>query len=222
MDTGNTIVVDDAGGGNVLGGLVVGAWKGREFRSEVLGPEWCGDEAVFQPVIASVVLGLVRNWEPAEKVVLCRTRLFDRAARDLSRCGYVVRRARINGVPQRRTEEAFFHHLLALGLPDYLRRFLPGNEIPKEKSYRRLNESCAGLLLADPRRLSLAKGKCRTVERIRNARIQRVRFTGRIRGRRRFCVECGRTVDRGGWRVTGAGRRVYVHAECASFREEAL
>jgi hypothetical protein len=211
----DTLTFDDAGGGNILGGLVIGALQGDCYRSRILGPEWFTFGTALPPVIASTVLEMVRAFDSPRCVRLCRSNLFDRSAHDLERLGHIVERGAIEGELQTRTERDFFHHLIDIGLPAHILRLFPDTEEKKPQCYRSLNEFCTAFLMADPDgRSAAAKTVGSIYERIATAEIERV-YCERLKGRPRRCVECGEAVMGDAYRCAGVGRTFYVHGECA-------
>lgn len=214
----DTIYFDDAGTGNIYGGLVIGALCNGRYHSRILAPEWFGLGDAFSSLISSTILEMALSYGPSSRTAaLCRCSLFNAAARDLGRLGWTVRRTVIDGELQDRAEEDFLSHLIALGLPDHIRRLRPDCEEKKPECYRSLNEFCTAFILACPeRRLGAAKPTCGTLKKIVPSEIMRHHHE-KIRGRCRRCVECGEVVTRDAYRCSGAGRVFYVHARCAKW-----
>lgn len=216
MDSSSVpIAFDDAGGGNLLGGLVIGSLQGDRFESRVLGPEWFSYGSALTAVISSLIVEMVCRSGSPHEVILCRTDLFHRTAHDLKRLGFRVERRVIDGELQQRTEEDFFRHLVELGLPPHIHRMLPKDDGGKNRCYRSLNEWCASYLLAHPEdRRRAAKANCCLLKRLLEAPVERV-LCPRLAGRPRRCVECGEAIGRkAAWRCEGAGRIFYVHEGC--------
>lgn len=208
--------MDDAGGGNIIGGLVIGALKGKSYTSRVIGPEWFALGSGVKPIVSATVLEIVHANGSPKNVVLCRSDIFDQSARDLGRLGFSVSRAIINGSLQDRTEEDFFRHLIDLGLPDYVMSMFPGENTDKSRCYRSLNEYCVRFLMADFKsRRHTAKENCRTFKTLCETHVTRT-FVSRIRDRRsRRCVECGDTVRDDAWLYRGGPTSFYIHKSCA-------
>ncbi len=211
----DSIAFDDAGGGNLLGGLVIGALHGRTYFSRTLGPEWFSFGSAIKAVISSAIIEMVCRAGSPPRVVLCRTDLFHRTAADLQRLGFTVERTVIDGELQKRTEEDFFLHLRELGLPAHINRMFPHDDAEKNRCYRSLNEWCAAYLLAHPEaRRQAAKANCCLLRQLLEADVERA-YCDRVSGRPKRCVECGEVVSRGSaWRLEGAGRVFYVHEGC--------
>jgi hypothetical protein len=211
----DTLTFDDAGGGNILGGLVIGALRGECYRSRIIGPEWFSFGSALPPLISSTVIEMVGAYGSPRSVRLCRSHLFDQSARDLARLGHEIERGAIEGELQTRTERDFFHHLIEIGLPAHILRLFPDSAERKPRCYRSLNEFCTAFLMADPdSRSSAAKTVGSIFSRIAAAEIERV-YCERLKGRPRRCVECGEPVAGEAYRCEGAGRIFYVHRECA-------
>jgi len=216
------IAFDDAGTGNVLGGAVIGAVQGNGFRSKIIGPEWFSFGSALKPIISSAVIELLltlryeNNFVP-EKVVLCRSDLFDSSEHDLRRLGYTVERASIVGTLQKMIEEEFMNYLISLGLPPYALNLLKISEKNKMRCYRALNEFSLSYIMAFPeKRILLAKQNCSTFKRLHSAVIER-KFFKRLKGRQRRCVECGENIRSDAFKCEGAGRIFYVHERCAKW-----
>jgi hypothetical protein len=213
------IVLDDAGSGNLLGGLVIAAHQGERFVSRVIGPEWFDLDRVIEPVISSTVIEMISAFETPSSIRLCRSNLFNRAARDLARLGHAIERGSIEGPLQDYTEAAFYRHLIDLGLPEHILRIFPRTGADKTNCYRSLNEFCVSFVLAHPAsRMAVMKRHCSTAREIAEmTEVERV-YCERLKGRKRRCVECGRPTNGSAWRCAGAGRIFYVHKECAKWQ----
>lgn len=120
-----TIVVDDAGVGDLLFGVVIGAFRSetREFRYEILDVKYFRPPRFrskdFLKQASEVVSQLLDRFklEPDEPIQICRGYIFDEAAKDLKK-KYAedrVRRITVTGEPQRLTETAYIDELRNLG-----------------------------------------------------------------------------------------------------------
>jgi len=218
-NVGGMIVLDDAGAGNLLGGLVIAARQDERFVSRVIGPEWFDLDRVIEPVISSTVIEMISVFATPSSILLCRSNLFNRAARDLARLGHAIERGSIAGPLQEYTEAAFYHHLIALGLPEHILRIFPRDGADKTHCYRSLNEFCVAYVLAHPEsRVAAMKRHCATAREIAAVpAVERV-YCERLKGRRRRCVECGGPTNGSAWRCAGASRIFYVHKECAKWQ----
>jgi len=120
-----TIVVDDAGIGDLLFGVVIGAFRceSQEFRYEILDvkyfrPPRFGTKEYLEQA-SRVVLQLLDRLKPNkdEPIQICRGYIFDEAAKSLKERYGEDRICRINvtGEPQRLTEIAYLDELRNLG-----------------------------------------------------------------------------------------------------------
>jgi len=120
-----TIVVDDAGVGDLLFGVVIGAYRyeTQEFRYEILDVEYFrrplfmtkeyleqASQIVFQ-LLDKLQLGA------DEPIQICRGYIFDEAVKDLNKKygENRIRRIKVVGEPQRLTETAYHDELRNLG-----------------------------------------------------------------------------------------------------------
>lgn len=214
-----TIIFDDAGGGNLFGGLVIGALHRGAYESRVIDSDLFAFGDCIHSIISSTVLQMTRDAGSPRTVILCRGNVFDAAARDLERLGFSVRRECIVGSLQHQIEEDFIHHLISLGLPEYIRQLAPRDAERKHESYRYLNEFCASYVLAHPTlRIDRVKSNTSLYHELRTAEIKR-EYVAKLRGRKRRCVECGERVTEDVYRCEGAGRVFYVHRDCAQWEE---
>ncbi len=120
-----TIVIDDAGVGDLLFGVVIGAFRSetQEFRYEILDvkyfrrPRFRSKE--FLKETSHIVFDLLDKLKLGadELIQLCRGYVFDEAAKDLKqKYGEDrIRRIAVIGEPQRLTETAYIDELRNLG-----------------------------------------------------------------------------------------------------------
>ena len=120
-----TIVIDDAGIGDLLFGVVVGAYRSEthEFKYEVLDvkyfrpPRFRSKEYLKQA--SRIVFQLLDRLEleANEKIQICQGYIFDEAVKDLKDRYDADRvyRIRVTGEPQRLTETAYLDELRNLG-----------------------------------------------------------------------------------------------------------
>lgn len=221
--TSDTIVIDDAGGGNIVGGIVIGAIRGETFAGRVIGPEWFALGPGVQALIAASVVELVRELGDARHIQLCRSDLFNQAAHFLTRLGsYFIERGSFDGPIQDRTERAFYEHLIDLGLPRHVMNMFPREGEDKGRSYRALNDFCTRYLMADfPHRRRLAKENCRSFKKIEETPVERA-YRRHVDGpRRRRCLECNRTVTENAYHLKCGTQNFYIHKECAPWTHKA-
>ena len=120
-----TIIVDDAGVGDLLFGVVIGAFRGetREFFYDILDvnyfrpPRFNRKEYLKQA--SKVVFKLLRRLQlkPDEPVHICRSYIFDEAIKDLTKKfgNQRVSRIKVTGTPQYLTETAYLDEIRNLG-----------------------------------------------------------------------------------------------------------
>jgi hypothetical protein len=120
-----TIIIDDAGIGDLLYGVVIGAFRdeNQRFAYEILDvkyfrtPRFGRKEYLKQA--SDIVFRLLGRLElkAGEPILICTSFLFDEAVRGLrTRFGdNRVRRVKVTGEPQRLTETAYLDELRNLG-----------------------------------------------------------------------------------------------------------
>jgi len=120
-----TITVDDAGSGDLLFGVVVGAFRDetREFRYGVIDVKFFQSGRFYRKeyleqssrIVSELLSRLRLNSE--EEIHVCRGYIFDEAVADLRRIygDDRVRRVKVSGEPQRLTEMAYLDELRNLG-----------------------------------------------------------------------------------------------------------
>jgi CxxC-x17-CxxC domain-containing protein len=163
-----TIIVDDAGSGDLLFGVVVGAFRLEtgEFKYGLI------DVKFFQPdlyckkeyfsesakITAELLAGL--QVKPDEEVHLCQGYIFDAAAAELQKAygEERVRRIRVTGEAQRLTEIAYLDEIRNLGYEP-----LPEREEKRAKSFFHMMR----WLKADPKRMMYAKSAWPRLKRYR-------------------------------------------------------
>ena len=120
-----TITIDDAGSGDLLFGVVIGAYRDetKEFKYDLI------DVKFFQPglfgqkeyllqssrIVSQLVQGL--KIMPEEEIQICQGYIFDEAVNDLRKAYGEdrIRRIRVVGEPQRLTEIAYLDEIRNLG-----------------------------------------------------------------------------------------------------------
>ena len=135
-----TIVVDDAGVGDLLFGVVIGAFRRetQEFRYEVLDvkyfrPPRFGSKDYLRQASRAVFKLLDRfKLNEDEPIQICRGYIFDDAAKDLEKRygANRIRRIVVTGEPQRLTEIAYLDELRNLGYEP-----VEGREKTRAKSF---------------------------------------------------------------------------------------
>ena len=135
-----TIVIDDAGSGDLLFGVVIGAYRFEtgEFKYGLV------DVKFFQPTIfrekkfiketTRVALKLLSalKLKPEEEIHLCQGNIFDHAALELQKVHGEerVQRVKVVGEPQRLIESAYLDEIRNLGYEP-----LPEREVKRAKSF---------------------------------------------------------------------------------------
>jgi CxxC-x17-CxxC domain-containing protein len=157
-----TIIVDDAGSGDLLFGIVIGAYRQEttEFKYDVI------DVKFFQPgtycdkgylsEAARITDGLLQGLQakPEEEVHLCQGYIFDVAAANLKEKlgeelgAKLIQRIRVTGEAQRLTEIAYLDEIRNLGYEP-----LPEREEKRAKSFFHMMR----WLKANPQMLRYAK-----------------------------------------------------------------
>ncbi len=135
-----TIIIDDAGSGDLLFGVVIGAFRNEteEFKYGLVDvkffqPElFCRKEYSLESsrIVCQLVATLKVNID--EEIHLCQGNIFDEAAAELQKTHGEerIRRIRVIGEPQRLTEIAYLDELRNLGYEP-----LPEREEKRAKSF---------------------------------------------------------------------------------------
>ena len=120
-----TITIDDAGVGDLLFGVIIGAFREetQEFTYEILDVKYFRSQRFHRKGylkqasrVVSQLLGKLRL-KTEEPIHICRGYIFDEAARDLRReyGDDRIRRVKVTGEPQRLTEIAYLDEIRNLG-----------------------------------------------------------------------------------------------------------
>ena len=120
-----TIIIDDAGSGDLLFGVVIGAYRNedQEFRYDVIDVQYFQQPMFSQKeylVQASkIVFSLLDRLQVKvdEPIMVCRGYIFDIAVNDLSQKygASRIRRVKVMGEPQLFTETAYLDEIRNLG-----------------------------------------------------------------------------------------------------------
>jgi hypothetical protein len=120
-----TIAIDDAGVGDLLFGVIIGAFREetQEFRYGLLDVKYFRSQRFHRKEYLNktsrVVLQLLGKLklETEESIHICRGYIFDEAVRDLRRRygDDRIRRVKVTGEPQRLTEIAYLDEIRNLG-----------------------------------------------------------------------------------------------------------
>lgn len=216
--SGPVIEIDDAGCGNLVGGIVIGAYRPGDpprYESRLIGPDLFDGNGAVRAAAAEAVASLVASLDgDGAEVVLCTSDVFDAAAAALASAGRPVRRAAIGGPLQDLVEADFIAHLRRLGLPAHVERIasLPS----KDLAYRSLNDFSTKYVLVDRiARAPLCKRGTRHWRRLSTAAVEVSEIDLRCRRPGRLCHNCGGRVITGPARRYRLGRTVfYTHVSC--------
>ena len=120
-----TIIVDDAGSGDLLFGIVIGAFRVEtaEFKYGLIGvkffqsPLYCNKAILTEASKVTLELLACLKAKPNEEVHLCQGYIFDEAAAELKETlgEKLVQRVRVVGEAQRLTEIAYLDEIRNLG-----------------------------------------------------------------------------------------------------------
>ena len=120
-----TIIIDDAGVGDLLFGVVIGAFcsSTREFRYEVIDVKYFRFQRFsrkeYLKQASKTVFELLGKFKlkPSEPIHICRGYIFDEAVKDLTKKygNDRVFRVKVTGEPQHLTETAYLDEIRNLG-----------------------------------------------------------------------------------------------------------
>ncbi len=120
-----TIIIDDAGSGDLLFGVVIGAYRDetQEFKYDLIDVKYFQTGLFLQKeyllqsskIVSKLLLGL--GVKPEEEIHLCQGYIFDEAVNDLKKIygDDRIHRIRVVGEPQRLTEIAYLDEIRNLG-----------------------------------------------------------------------------------------------------------
>jgi len=120
-----TIIIDDAGSGDLLFGVVIGAYRSenQEFKYGVVDVRYFQSAGFrrkeYLKQASKIVFQLLDRLElkTDEPILICRGSIFERAVKDLKReyGDARIRKVRVTGEPQRLTETAYLDEIRNLG-----------------------------------------------------------------------------------------------------------
>lgn len=120
-----TIIIDDAGSGDLLLGVVIGAYhsENQDFRYDVIDvkyfqPPRFGRKEYLRQASKTVFSLLDRlKLRADEQIIVCQGYIFDVAVNDLKQKygANCIRRVKVTGEPQRLTETAYLDEIRNLG-----------------------------------------------------------------------------------------------------------
>jgi len=120
-----TIIIDDAGSGDLLFGVVIGAYRSetQKFRYGVVDVQYFQSPSFrrkgYLKQASKTIFQLLDRLElkADEPILICRGPIFERAVKDLKRKygDARIRKVRVTGEPQRLTETAYLDEIRNLG-----------------------------------------------------------------------------------------------------------
>ena len=120
-----TIIIDDAGSGDLLFGVVIGAYRSEDqnFKYDIIDVQYFQspkfDKKEYLTQASKIVFSLLSKLEvkPNELIMICQGYIFDMAANDLIQKYGVnyVSRVKVVGEPQILTETAYLDEIRNLG-----------------------------------------------------------------------------------------------------------
>ncbi|RLI26680.1 hypothetical protein DRO58_05370 [Candidatus Bathyarchaeota archaeon] len=120
-----TIIIDDAGSGDLLFGMVIGAYRKEtgEFKYDVVDVKYFKSPRFrrkeYLKETSRIVLQLLEKLKVGEneEIMLCRGYVFDKAVEDLKKVygEERIKRIKVSGAPQRYVETAYLDELRNLG-----------------------------------------------------------------------------------------------------------
>ncbi len=120
-----TLIIDDAGSGDLLFGVVIAAFRDetQEFRYDLIGVEFFQSSRFYQKeylfqssrIVSQLIVGL--KIKSREEIHICKSYIFDEAVDDLRRTygDDRVHRVEVTGEPQRLAEIAYLDEIRNLG-----------------------------------------------------------------------------------------------------------
>ena len=186
-----TIIVDDAGSGDLLFGIVIGAYRAEtaEFKYGLIDvkffqPElYCNKGSLTEASRVTMELLATMKAKPDEEIHLCQGYIFDEAAGELkkTRDEKLVQRIRVIGEAQRLTEIAYLDEIRNLGYEPLAER-----EEKRAKSFFHMMR----WLKANPKMLKYAKTAS---PRLKRYRLFKEAQEGEVADllHSAFCSECG-------------------------------
>ena len=187
-----TIIVDDAGSGDLLFGVVIGAFRTEtsEFKYDLV------DVKFFQPNLhsekeyltesARITTELTKalRLKPEEEIHLCQGYIFDDAATELIKAygEERIKRIRVTGEAQRLTEIAYLDEIRNLGYEP-----LPEREEKRAKSFFHMMR----WLKVNPERMRYAKTGWPRLKRYRLFKTSEDGDDEQTKKHGAICSECG-------------------------------
>ncbi len=127
-----TVIIDDAGIGDLLFGVVIGAFRqeSKEFKYGIIDVEYFKigrfNQREYFKQASKIIFDLLRDLKlkEEESIHICKGYIFDEAAEDLRKVygDDRVRRIQVTGEPQLLTETAYIDEIRNLGYKPLERR----------------------------------------------------------------------------------------------------
>jgi CxxC-x17-CxxC domain-containing protein len=192
-----TVIVDDAGSGDLLFGIVIGAYRPEtaEFKYDVIHvrffqpDQYCNKGYLTEASRITCELLTVLKAKPDEEVHLCQGYIFDDAAAKLkeTRDEKLIQRIRVIGEAQRLTEIAYLDEIRNLGYEPLAER-----EEKRAKSFFHMMR----WLKANPKMLCFAKTGWPRLKRYRLFKSEgEVEVEEEQELHAAKCSECGETCE---------------------------
>ncbi len=153
-----TIIIDDAGSGDLLFGVVIGAYRSetQEFKYDMVGVRFFQSHRFLRKEYlaqASKTISKLLSmlaFKGDEPIMICKSYIFDKGVKDLQRKygDSLIKRVKVIGEPQRLAELAYLDEIRNLGYEP-----LTGREKKRAKSFFHMLH----WLEANPDRIKYAK-----------------------------------------------------------------
>ena len=187
-----TVLIDDAGSGDLLFGIVIGAYRreDQDFKYDVIdvsyfqSPRFGRKEYLGQA--SKTVFSLLDRLKlrACEPILICRSYIFDAAVENLRKIygTHKVRRVKVVGEPQRLTETAYLDEIRNLGYEPLKKR-----DEKRAKSFFHMMR----WVKANPKRLNFAKTGWPRLKRYKLFKnIQKTKVCSEA-----VCSKCGKSCE---------------------------
>ncbi|MBP7651795.1 hypothetical protein KA977_00140 [Candidatus Dependentiae bacterium] len=219
------IVIDDAGSGNFVGGMLISGYSEEidRYKGVVISPEEYNDKQIdMQAKVLNCVDVIISDFSEYDiiSVFLCQSNLFDRTAIHLVDKGFVVIRGRVEGRLQDLIEDDFMNHLKSLGMPDYVDFFAKIIMRDKNSGYRMLNSFCINYIKVDlHNRLKFCKSYNKLYDDLVKSVVHKDVVENKFLSKPKLCCNCGKYIqDKDLYKHTTSSfnSSFYTHLNCLS------